>query len=191
MLTKLGFIKFASPKNEIYERSCKLHHIPYLTTTNYLWLPSITFFRCSPIIWKPHQCAHYVLNNYLCLWIWVIHVMDQFSKWHLGWFVHKIFCIPIFTPYEICQLTHQICSEPQSCGMLFGLSSKGICSSRLAINKNQLWCNPPIALFLSWWHLAPLQTHTMMTSPLASAQLHPNCTCLCTQHLICLAENAT
>ncbi len=101
-LIKLGFIKFASPKHVIFERSCKLHHIPYLTTTNCLWLPSITLFRCSLIIWKPHQCAHDMLNNSLCLWIWVVHVMDKSSKWHLGWIVHKIFHIPIFTPYDIC-----------------------------------------------------------------------------------------
>jgi hypothetical protein len=55
LLIKLGFIKFASPKHVIFERSCKLHHIPYLTTTNYLWLHLITLFRCSPIVWKPQR----------------------------------------------------------------------------------------------------------------------------------------
>jgi hypothetical protein len=34
LLTKLGFIKFASPKHVIFERSCKLHHIPYLAIIN-------------------------------------------------------------------------------------------------------------------------------------------------------------
>jgi len=32
--TKLGFIKFANPKHVIFEKSCKLHHILYLATTN-------------------------------------------------------------------------------------------------------------------------------------------------------------
>jgi hypothetical protein len=33
LLTKLGFIKSKSSKQVILERSCKLHHIPYLATT--------------------------------------------------------------------------------------------------------------------------------------------------------------
>jgi hypothetical protein len=119
-LTKLVFIKSTSPKHVTFERSCKLHHILYLTTTNYLWLPSITLFECSPIIWKPHQCVHDVMNRSLCLWIWVLHVMDQFPKWYLGWIVHKIFCISIITPYDIYQSTHRIGFRPQSCGVLLG-----------------------------------------------------------------------
>jgi hypothetical protein len=105
LLTKLGFTKSTSPKHVIFERSCKLDHIPYLAITNCLWLLLMTFFRCSPIVWRPHQCAHDVLNNSSCLWIWVIHVMDQNFKLHLGWIVHKILCIPIITPYDICQPT--------------------------------------------------------------------------------------
>jgi hypothetical protein len=62
LLTKLDFIKSANPKHVIFEKSCKLYHIPYLATTNCLWLPSITLFRCSSIVWT-HQCAHDVLNN--------------------------------------------------------------------------------------------------------------------------------
>jgi hypothetical protein len=58
LLTKLSFINFASPRHVIFERSCKLHHIPHLTFINYLWLPSITFFKCNPIVWRPHQCVH-------------------------------------------------------------------------------------------------------------------------------------
>jgi hypothetical protein len=50
LLTKLGFIKSISPKHIIFEKSCKLHHIPYLATTNCLWLPSITLFKCNPIV---------------------------------------------------------------------------------------------------------------------------------------------
>jgi hypothetical protein len=42
-------------------------------------------------------------------------------------------------------------------------------------------------LSLSWWHLAPLQTHTMMASPFVSSQFHPNRTHLCTQHMNLLA----
>jgi len=49
-LAKLGFIKFTSPKHVILEKSCKLHQIPYVATTNYLWLPLITFIKCSPIV---------------------------------------------------------------------------------------------------------------------------------------------
>jgi len=49
LLTKLGFIKSISPKHVIFKRLCKLHHIPYLDTTNCLWLLLITLFRCSPM----------------------------------------------------------------------------------------------------------------------------------------------
>jgi hypothetical protein len=113
-LTKLGFIKSTSLKHVIFERSCKLHHIAYLTTTNYLWLPLITLLKCRPIIWRPHWCAHNVLNSPLYLWIWVTHVMDLFSKWHFGWIVHKIFYNPIITLYVLdlkvmvcCLVIHQ------------------------------------------------------------------------------------
>jgi hypothetical protein len=74
--TKLGFLKFASPKQVIFERSCKLHQIIYVATTNYLWLLLITLVKCSPIVWRPHQCVHNVLNIFL----WLIHVMDHFPK---------------------------------------------------------------------------------------------------------------
>jgi hypothetical protein len=97
---KIGFYKILKSKDVIFERSCKLHQISYATTTNYLWLPLITFIKCSPIVWRSHQCAHDMLNNFSCLWIWLIHVMDHFPKWHLGWIFHKIFYIPIFTPYD-------------------------------------------------------------------------------------------
>jgi hypothetical protein len=56
-LTKLGFIKSTSPKNVIFEKSCKLHHIPYLTTINYLWLLLITFIKCNSIVWRPWHMA--------------------------------------------------------------------------------------------------------------------------------------
>jgi len=143
---------------------------PYSIFSNYKlsMVALITFFRCNPIVWKPHQCAHDVLNNSLCLWVWVIHVMDRFPKWHFGWIVHKIFCIPIITPYDICQLAHQICFRPQSCGMLLDHLSRGICNSWFIVNKKQLWGNPPTHFFLHSWHLSPLQSHTMMASPLAS-----------------------
>ncbi len=152
-LTKLSFIKSASPKHVIFERSCKLHHISYLAMINYLWLLSIKLFRWSPIVWKSHQYVHDVLNNSLCLWIWVIHVMDQFPKWHLGWIVHKIFCIPIIIPYDICLPTHQICFRPQSCGMLFRHSWKGICSSWLTVNKKTILGHLINILFYFWFAL--------------------------------------
>jgi hypothetical protein len=53
-LAKLGFIKTASPKHAIFERSCKSHQISYVTITNHLWLFFITFIRCNPIVWKPN-----------------------------------------------------------------------------------------------------------------------------------------
>ncbi len=53
LFTKLCFIKFLSPKHVIFERSCKLHHIPYLATTNCLWLPSITIFMCNQLYGGP------------------------------------------------------------------------------------------------------------------------------------------
>ncbi len=65
-LTKLGFIKSTNPKNVIFQRSCKLHQISYVTTTNYLWLPSIPFFKCNPTVCRSHQCAHNLLNNSSC-----------------------------------------------------------------------------------------------------------------------------
>jgi hypothetical protein len=77
---KLGFIKSISPKHVIFKKSCKLHHIAYVTTTNYLWLPLITLVRCNPIIWKPHQCAHDMLNNFLCFYIWAIHIWITFPN---------------------------------------------------------------------------------------------------------------
>jgi hypothetical protein len=100
--------------------------------------------RWGPIVWRLHQCAHDVLNNSSCLWIWLIHVMDQLHKWHLGWIVHKILCILIFTPYDNCQLAHQICFRLQSCLMLFGHWSKGLCSFQFTINNKQLWGHPPM-----------------------------------------------
>jgi hypothetical protein len=85
LLTKLDFMKSISSKHVIFERSCKLHYIPYVTTSNYLWLPLTTFVRCNLIVWRPHQCVHDVLNIFLCLWIWAIQgVMDHFPKWNLG-----------------------------------------------------------------------------------------------------------
>jgi hypothetical protein len=80
LLTKIGFIKSINPIHLISKRSCKLPHIPYLAITNCLWLPSITLFRCNPIVWRRHQCVHDMLNNSSCLYIWVIHVMDPFPK---------------------------------------------------------------------------------------------------------------
>jgi type II secretory pathway component PulC len=77
---KFDFIKSISPKRVIFERSCKLHHISYLAITNCLWPLLITFFKCSPIVWRPHQCAHDMFDNSSCLCIWVIHIMDQFPK---------------------------------------------------------------------------------------------------------------
>jgi hypothetical protein len=83
--------------------------------------------------------------------------MDQFPKWHFGWIVHKIFYIPIITPYDIYQPTHQICFKPQSCGVvLLSESSKGICNFWFVVNKKQLWGNPLMHFFLRWWHLVPL-----------------------------------
>ncbi len=113
LLTKLGFFKSTSPKHLIFEKSCKLHHIPYLASTNYLWLPLITLSRCNPIVWRPHQCVHNVSNNFSCLWIWVIHVMDQFPKWHLGWIVHKIYFIPISPHMTFASLPTKYASDLQ------------------------------------------------------------------------------
>jgi hypothetical protein len=54
-LDKIGCKKFANPKHVIFERSCKLHQIWYALITNYLWLLSITFIKCNPIVWRPTQ----------------------------------------------------------------------------------------------------------------------------------------
>jgi hypothetical protein len=88
--------------------------------------------------------------------------MDQFPKWHFGWIVHKIFCILIITPHDISHPTHQICFKLQSCGILLGQSSKGICSSWFIVNKKQFLGNPPTHFFyvggilllckaMQWW----------------------------------------
>jgi len=61
---------------------------------------------------------------------------DLIPKWHFGSIIHKILCISIFTPYDICQLAHQICFKLQRCFMSFGHSSKVMCNSQFAINKN-------------------------------------------------------
>jgi len=66
-LQKLSIIESANPKQVILKRSCKLHHIPYLITTNYLCLPLITLLKSNPFAWRPHQCAHHVLTNSSCL----------------------------------------------------------------------------------------------------------------------------
>jgi len=42
-------------------------HMQQLHNTNYLWLPSITFIKCSPITWRSHQCAHDVEQFFLLL----------------------------------------------------------------------------------------------------------------------------
>jgi hypothetical protein len=101
LLTKLGYIKSTSSKHVIFLKPCKLHHIPYVATTNYLWLSLITLIKCNPIVWRPHQCVHNMLNNFLCLSIWVIHIIKHFPKRHFCSIVHERFYIPIFTPYDI------------------------------------------------------------------------------------------
>jgi hypothetical protein len=63
-LIKLDFIKSTSSQ---HYNSYKLHQISYEPTTNSLLLPSIIFFKWSPIVLKPHQCSHNMLNNSLCL----------------------------------------------------------------------------------------------------------------------------
>ncbi len=102
LLKKFDSIKSTSPKYVIFLKPCKLDHIPYVATTNYLWLLLITLIMCNQIVWRPHQCVHNMLNNFSWLWIWVIHVIDHFPKRHFCWIVHKRFYIPIFTPYDIC-----------------------------------------------------------------------------------------
>jgi hypothetical protein len=46
LFTKFGFIKYVSPKHGIFEKSCKLHHIPHVATTNCLCLPLTTIVKC-------------------------------------------------------------------------------------------------------------------------------------------------
>ncbi len=104
--------------------------------------------------------------------------MDRFPKWHLGWIVHRIFYIPIITPYDIFQLAHQICLKLQSYGMLLGHSLRGF----------TIMEQPTNTFLLGWWHLVPLQNHTMVASPLVSIRLQHNRTFLCTQHLDCLLK---
>jgi hypothetical protein len=76
--------------------------------------------------------------------------------------------------------THQICFKLQSCGMLFGHSSKGICSSRLVVNKKTILGHPINAFFCiggifllckitKWWcHLLQVLGFT----PIAHTYVH-------------------
>ncbi len=73
---KIGFYKICKSKTCHFWKIMQI--TPYSISKNYKLSngSSITFFRCSPIIWKPHQCVHDMLNTSLCLWIWTIRVMD-------------------------------------------------------------------------------------------------------------------
>ncbi len=105
-LAKLHFIKSTSLKHITSDISCKLHQISHALTTNNLWFPLVTFFRWSLIVWRPHQHAHDMLDGLSCLWIHFVHIMNDLGKWHFGWIVQKIFCIPFFTPYDIYKFAH-------------------------------------------------------------------------------------
>ncbi len=126
---KIGFYKIRKSKTCHFWKIMQI--TPYSIFSNYK-LSMATFdniLQMQPNCMEaPSMCTWHV-EYFLCLWIWVIHVMDQFPKWHLGWIVHKIFCIVIITPYDIFQPTHLICFRPQSCGVLFGHLSRGIYSS--------------------------------------------------------------
>jgi hypothetical protein len=45
---------WASPPTLGQSGVATLHHILYVTTTKYSWLPFITLVRCNPIVWRPH-----------------------------------------------------------------------------------------------------------------------------------------
>jgi hypothetical protein len=106
-LTKVHFIKSTSVNYIIFYHFYKLHQISYAPTIENLWLPSMTLFRWSLIIWRSHQCVHGILDDFSHLYIHIMHIMNYLSKWHLGWIVEEVLYIPIFTPYDICKLARQ------------------------------------------------------------------------------------
>jgi hypothetical protein len=75
-------------------------------------------------------------------------------------------------------LAHWICFKLQSCHIFLGHLSRGICSSRLIVNKKQLWDNPQMHFFVliascsfvnlyndgvtSYKHPVSPQLHTLM-----------------------------
>jgi len=158
LLTNLGFIKSINPKHVIFLKSCKLYHIPYVTTTNYVWMFSITLVRCNPIVWRaPSMCAWHVEQFFVPLYLGhTCHgSLSQMTSWlnfpqnilHPNH--HPIWHLPT------CPLNM---FQTQSCGVFFNHLSRGTYSSWFVINKKILG-QPTNTLYLRWWHFGPLQTY--------------------------------
>ncbi len=62
---KLHFTKLTNWKHVTFNNWVESHQNSYASIRNNLWLALITFFKWSPMVWKSHQCAHNMLNNYL------------------------------------------------------------------------------------------------------------------------------
>jgi len=130
-----------------------------------------------------------MLNNSLCVWIWLVHVMDHLAKWHFGSIVHEIFFIPIFTPYHICELAYWLCFRPQICLLMFGHLSKGIWSYWLTM-KFFFFGATHQCIFLTLMKSCPRKCIHRWNHFLHAYDFTP-ITHLCTQHLVCILENAT
>jgi hypothetical protein len=66
-LIKFGFINSTSSQHVIFDNSYKLHQILYEPTTNNLWLPLVTFFKWSLVVWRPHQHVHKHVKQFVVL----------------------------------------------------------------------------------------------------------------------------
>jgi hypothetical protein len=62
-LMKLDFIDSINLKHVTFDNSYELHQISYAPTINNLWLPLVTFFRWSLVVWRPID---------LCMTCWTI-----------------------------------------------------------------------------------------------------------------------
>jgi hypothetical protein len=96
-LDKTWFTKSIGSKHIIFNNSYKIHQISYAPTINNLWLPLLTFFRWSPIKWRPHQCVHNKLDNSSHLWIHFVHILNHLVKWDLCRIVQEIFYVQFST----------------------------------------------------------------------------------------------
>jgi hypothetical protein len=121
---KIGFYEILESKTCHFLKIMQIAPKFICNNTNYLWLPLITFIKCSPIVWRSHQCAHDVLiifcasrfNSYMSRITFLNDILVELSKKY-------------YTSQSSPHMTnllafHQICFTLQSCFMLLSHSSK-------------------------------------------------------------------
>ncbi len=123
---------------------------------------------------------HDMLNNSLCLYIWVIHIWITFPNDILVELSTKYFASQTSPHMTFVSLPTEYASNLKVVACWLTICQKELIVLNLLQTKKILG-QPTNAFSLHWWHLGHLQTYTMMASPLASAPLHLNHTCLCTQ----------